>query len=147
MYFAIQYYGMLVLLSILVAMVLCYVVLYSECLQRLLLGRLLLYSAIQYSDMLVLLSILVTVVLCYVVLCFECLQQLLLEWLPYYSSHAIPQHGGISYCQSLSPWYSVMLYYTLSVYSNYCWSGYHCIPPHNIVACWCYCPSLLRWLL
>ena len=35
--FAIQYCGMPVLLSILVTMVLCYVALYSECLQQLLL--------------------------------------------------------------------------------------------------------------
>ena len=43
--FAIQYYGMLVLLSILVTMVLCYVVLCSECLEQLLLEWLPYYSS------------------------------------------------------------------------------------------------------
>ena len=77
--FALQYCGMLVLLSILVTMVLCYVALYSECLQQLFLEWFTIVFTIQYYGMLVLLSILVTTVLCYVLLCSECLQRLLLE--------------------------------------------------------------------
>ena len=75
---AIQYYGILVLLLILVTMVLRYVVLHSECLQRLLLEWSLLYSVVLYYGMLVLLSILVTMVLCSVALYSECLQHVVL---------------------------------------------------------------------
>ena len=86
-------------------MVLCYVALYSECLQQLLLDWLLLCFAIQYYGMLVLLSILVTMI-CYVALYSECLQQLLLGWFTIVFCHTILWHAGIT----VNPcYYGIML--------------------------------------
>ena len=62
------------------AIFLCYVVLYSECLQKLLQGWFVLVFCHTHCGMLVLLSILVIVVLCTVTLCSKCLKQVLLSW-------------------------------------------------------------------
>ena len=95
------YVSILILLSIVVNVVLCNVALYSKCLKQLLL-------------------------LCNVALCSKCLEQLLLLCSVSLYSKCLKQcfatHIVASwyYCRFLLLWYYVMLYCTLSVYSNCC---------------------------
>ena len=68
------HYGILVLLSILVTVVLCNDALYSKCLEQLLLRQFIIVFCHTHCGIMVLLWILVIMVLCTVALCSKCLE-------------------------------------------------------------------------